>query len=35
MIFDKNNAATAGAPAQASKGYGDAYLAGFKDLWKL
>lgn len=35
MIFDKHNAATAGNPAKASKGYGDAYLAGFKALWKL
>lgn len=35
MIFDANNAATAGTPAEASKGYGDAYLAGYKALWKL
>ena len=35
LIFDANNAATAGSPAEASKGYGDAYLAGYKELWKL
>ncbi len=35
MLFDKNNAASAGNPAEPSKGYGDAYIAGFKDLWKL
>ncbi|MDB5529554.1 MAG: sugar transporter periplasmatic substrate-binding protein [Devosia sp.] len=35
LIFDADNAATAGTPAEASKGYGDAYLAGYKDLWKL
>ena len=35
MIFDSSNAASAGNPAEASKGYGDAYLAGYKDLWKL
>ncbi len=35
LIFDNNNAASAGTPAEASKGYGDAYLAGYKDLWKL
>jgi ribose transport system substrate-binding protein len=35
LIFDANNAATAGSPAETSKGYGDAYLAGYKELWKL
>jgi ribose transport system substrate-binding protein len=35
LIFDKNNAASAGTPAAASKGYGDAYLAGYKALWQL
>jgi ribose transport system substrate-binding protein len=35
LIFDKDNVATAGNPAEASKGYGDAYLSGFKALWKL
>jgi ribose transport system substrate-binding protein len=35
LIFDANNAATAGSPAEPSKGYGDAYLAGYKELWKL
>ena len=35
FIFDAANAATAGTPAESSKGYGDAYLAGYKALWKL
>lgn len=35
LIFDQNNAATAGTPAEVSKGYGDAYIAGYKALWKL
>jgi len=35
LIFDKTNAATAGTPAEVSKGYGDAYIAGYKALWKL
>ncbi|MBZ9935645.1 substrate-binding domain-containing protein [Mesorhizobium sp. BR1-1-16] len=35
LIFDASNAATAGTPAESSKGYGDAYLAGYKALWKL
>ncbi len=35
LVFTKANAASAGTPAVASKGYGDAYLAGYKDLWKL
>ena len=35
LIFDADNAATAGSPAEPSKGYGDAYLAGYKELWKL
>lgn len=35
LIFDANNAASAGSPAEPSKGYGDAYLAGYKELWKL
>jgi len=35
LIFDANNAATAGTPAEVSKGYGDAYLAGYKELWQL
>lgn len=35
LIFDASNAASAGKPAQASTGYGDAYQAGFRTLWKL
>jgi len=35
LIFDKDNAATAGSPAEASTGYGDAYVAGYRTLWKL
>jgi ribose transport system substrate-binding protein len=35
LIFDKDNVESAGNPAEASKGYGDAYLAGYKALWKL
>jgi ribose transport system substrate-binding protein len=34
-IFDKNNAATAGTPAQFDTGYGDAYKSGFRKLWGL
>ncbi len=34
-IFDKNNAKEAGTPAGYDKGYGDAYIAGFRKLWKL
>lgn len=35
MIFDESNAATAGTPAVDSKGYGDAYVEGYRTLWKL
>ena len=35
LIFDAANAASAGTPPQASTGYGDAYVAGYKALWKL
>ena len=35
LIFDKSNADTAGKPAKVSTGYGDAYLAGYRQLWKL
>jgi ribose transport system substrate-binding protein len=35
LIFDKGNADTAGKPAQVSTGYGDAYLGGYRKLWKL
>jgi ribose transport system substrate-binding protein len=34
-IFDKANADSAGKPPQLSTGYGDAYLAGYRELWKL
>lgn len=34
-IFDKNNVADAGTPAQFDTGYGDAYVAGFRKLWGL
>ena len=34
-IFDKNNIADAGTPAQFDTGYGDAYVAGFRKLWGL
>ena len=35
LIFDKSNAATAGKPPQASTGYGNAYIEGYRKLWKL
>lgn len=35
FIFDKDNAATAGTPAEASKGYGDDYVAGYRALWMV
>ena len=34
-IFDKANAKDAGVPAGYDKGYGDAYVSGFRKLWKL
>ncbi|WP_413736467.1 sugar ABC transporter substrate-binding protein [Sodalis sp. RH21] len=34
-LFTKDNAKDAGTPPQLSKGYGDAYLAGFHQLWQL
>ncbi len=34
-IFDENNAAEAGTPAQFDTGYGDAYISGFRTLWGL
>ncbi|MCY6383709.1 sugar ABC transporter substrate-binding protein [Hoeflea prorocentri] len=34
-IFDENNAADAGTPAQFDTGYGDAYITGFRELWGL
>ena len=35
LIFDKSNADTAGKPAKVSTGYGDAYIAGYRKLWKM
>lgn len=34
-IFDKNNAAEAGTPAEFDTGYGDAYKSGFRTLWGI
>lgn len=34
-IFDASNAADAGTPPQLSTGYGEAYLKGYRELWKL
>lgn len=34
-IFDKDNVADAGTPAQFDTGYGDAYVSGFRTLWGL
>jgi ribose transport system substrate-binding protein len=34
-IIDKTNVADAGTPASYDKGYGDAYITGFRKLWKL
>lgn len=34
-IFDKDNVASAGTPAQFDTGYGDAYKAGFRKLWGM
>jgi len=34
-IFDKDNATEAGTPAQFDTGYGDAYIAGFRELWGM
>ena len=34
-IFDKDNVADAGSPAQFDTGYGDAYVSGFRTLWGL
>ena len=34
-IFDKSNAKDAGVPAGFDKGYGDAYMSGFHQMWKL
>ena len=34
-IFDKSNAKDAGVPAGYDTGYGDAYISGFHEVWKL
>lgn len=34
-IFTQDNAKDAGTPPQLSQGYGDAYVKGYADLWKL
>jgi ribose transport system substrate-binding protein len=34
-IFTQANAKDAGTPPQLSQGYGDAYVKGYADLWKL
>jgi ribose transport system substrate-binding protein len=34
-IFDRNNAKNAGTPPKVSTGYGDAYVQGYRNLWKL
>jgi ribose transport system substrate-binding protein len=33
-LFDKTNVDDTGTPPVLGKGYGDAYVAGFEDLWK-
>ncbi|WP_353475109.1 substrate-binding domain-containing protein [Salipiger sp. H15] len=35
MMFTEANAMDAGTPPELSKGYGDAYQAGFDELWQL
>lgn len=34
-LFDKSNVTAAGVPASFDKGYGNAYISGFRTLWKL
>jgi ribose transport system substrate-binding protein len=34
-VFSAENVAEVGSPADAAMGYGDAYQAGYKDLWML
>ena len=34
-IFTQDNAKDAGTPPKLSQGYGDAYVKGYADLWKL
>lgn len=35
LVFDSQNVATAGTPPKVSTGYGDAYVEGYRRLWKL
>jgi ribose transport system substrate-binding protein len=35
LVFTKDNVADAGTPPDPAKGYGDAYEAGFDELWGL
>ncbi|WP_131195804.1 sugar ABC transporter substrate-binding protein [Lichenihabitans psoromatis] len=34
-LFDASNAKEAGTPPEVSKGYGDAYVAGYNKLWMM
>ena len=34
-IFDASNAADAGTPPALSTGYGEAYKAGYDQLWQI
>lgn len=34
-IFDASNVETAGVPAEPNKGYGEDYVKGFKETWKI
>jgi ribose transport system substrate-binding protein len=34
-IWTKDNVEDAGIPADATKGYGDSYIKGYRELWKL
>ncbi len=34
-VFDADNIGEVGEPADAAKGYGDAYVAGYRKLWQL
>lgn len=34
-VFDKDNVAEAGTPPKDNQGYGDAYIAGYRELWGL
>lgn len=35
LVFDESNVETAGVPAEASRGYGDAYVDGYRSLWMM